>query len=159
MRAAVAMKRSEFLQVLPRGHHQGLFVALRLRRATSASAADARRAIVEFWQTDGRQHFRVEDDLLLPAYARHRPADEPAVVRVLIEHVDLRRRAAELEAGGSPSLTDVHELGDRLEQHIRHEERVLFPAIEAVLPDAELSELTKALERAESAAEALVDVG
>ena len=128
MRAAVAMKRSEFLQVLLRGHHQGLFVALRLRRATSASAADARRAIVEFWQTDGRQHFRVEDDLLLPAYARHRPADEPAVVRVLIEHVDLRRRAAELEAGGSPSLTDVHELGDRIEQHIRHEERVLFPA-------------------------------
>jgi iron-sulfur cluster repair protein YtfE (RIC family) len=88
----------------------------------------------------------------MPAYARHRPADEPAAVRVLIEHVDLRRRAAELEAGESPSLTDVHELGERLEQHIRHEERVLFPAIDAALPNAELSGLTRALERAESAA-------
>lgn len=101
------MKRSEFLQVLSRGHHQGLFVALRLRRATSASAAGARRAFVEFWQTEGRRHFRIEEELLLPAYARHRPVDEPAVVRVLIDHVDLRRRAAELEAGESPSLTDV----------------------------------------------------
>jgi hemerythrin-like domain-containing protein len=144
------MKRSEFLQVLSRGHHQGLFVALRLRRATPASAADARRAFIEFWQTEGRQHFRVEEELLLPAYARHRPVSEPAVVRVLIDHVDLRRRAAELEAGESPSLTDVHELGERLEQHIRHEERVLFPAIEAALPDTELSGLTRALERAES---------
>jgi hemerythrin-like domain-containing protein len=146
------MKRSEFLQVLSRGHHQGLFVALRLRRAAPASAADARRAFIEFWQMEGRQHFRVEEELLLPAYARHRPVDEPAVVRVLIEHVDLRRRADELEAGESPSLTDVHELGERLERHIRHEERVLFPALETALPDVELSELRRALERAERAA-------
>ena len=146
------MKRSEFLQVLSRGHHQGLFVALRLRRATSASATDARQAFVEFWQTEGANTFGLRRQLPLPAYARHRPVSEPAVVRVLIEHVDLRRRAAELEAGESPSLTDLHELGNRLEQHIRHEERVLFPAIQAALPDVELNELRRALERAESAA-------
>jgi hemerythrin-like domain-containing protein len=65
------------------------------------------------------------------------------------EHLDLRRRAAEFEAGDSPSLTEARELGERLEQHIRHEERVLFPAIEAALPPAELSELARAPERAE----------
>jgi len=145
------MKRSEFLQALSRGHHQGLYVALRLRRATSASAVEARRVFLEFWRTEGRQHFRVEEDVLLPAYARHRPVDDPAIVRVLIEHVDLRRRATEFEASDSPSLAALHELGERLEQHIRHEERVLFPAIEAALPRAELSELALALERAEGA--------
>ena len=145
------MKRSEFLQALSRGHHQGLYVALRLRRATPTSAGDARRAFIQFWQMEGRQHFRIEEEVLLPAYARHRPVDEPAVVRVLIEHVDLRRRAAELEASESPSLADMHELGERLEQHIRHEERTLFPAIEAALPGAELSELARALASAESA--------
>jgi hemerythrin-like domain-containing protein len=146
------MKRSELLQALSRGHHQGLYVALQLKRATPTSAGDARRAFIQFWQAEGRQHFRIEEEVLLPAYARHRPADEPAVVRVLTEHVDLRRQAAHLQGSGPPSLTDVHELGKRLEQHIRHEERVLFPAIETALPDAELSELAQALERAESSA-------
>jgi iron-sulfur cluster repair protein YtfE (RIC family) len=143
------MKRSEFLQTLSRGHHHGLHVALLLRRATTASAAETRRAFLEFWRMEGRQHFRAEEDVLLPAYARHRPVDNPAVARVLTEHVDLRRRAAEVEAGDSPSLPELHELGARLEQHIRHEERVLFPAIEAALPQAELEELALALERAE----------
>jgi hypothetical protein len=78
------MKRTEFLRALSRGHHQGLYVALRLRRTTSASAAGARSAFLEFWRTEGRQHFRVEEDLLLPAYARHRPVDDTAAARVLI---------------------------------------------------------------------------
>lgn len=146
------MKRSEFLQNLSREHHRGLFVALQLRRATRASMTDARGAFLQFWHSEGGQHFRVEEEVLLPAYARHRPPDEPAVVRVLTEHVDLRRRAAEMEASTAPSLTDVHELGERLAQHIRHEERVLFPAIEGALSDAELSELARALERAERSA-------
>jgi len=113
---------------------------------------DARGAFLQFWHSEGGQHFRVEEEVLLPAYARHRPPDEAAVVRVLTEHVDLRRRAAEMEASRAPSLTDVHELGERLAQHIRHEERVLFPAIEGALSDAELSELARALERAERSA-------
>jgi len=146
------LKRSEFLQNLSREHHRGLFVALQLRRATRASMTDARGAFLQFWHSEGGQHFRVEEEVLLPAYARHRPPDEPAVVRVLTEHVDLRRRAAEMEASTAPSLTDVHELGERLAQHIRHEERVLFPAIEGALSDAELSELARALERAERSA-------
>jgi hemerythrin-like domain-containing protein len=146
------LKRSEFLQNLSREHHRGLFVALQLRRATRASMTDARGAFLQFWHSEGGQHFRVEEKVLLPAYARHRPPDEPAVVRVLTDHVDLRRRAAEMEASRAPSLTDVHELGERLAQHIRHEERVLFPAIEAALSDAELSELARALERAERSA-------
>jgi hypothetical protein len=40
----------------------------------------------------------------------------------------------------------------RLHAHIRHEERVLFPLIEASLSDAELSELVPALERARRSA-------
>jgi hemerythrin-like domain-containing protein len=143
------LRRGEFLQNLSREHHRGLFVALQLRRATRASMIDARSALLQFWHSEGGQHFRVEEEVLLPAYARHRPPDEPAVVRVLTEHVDLRRRVAEMEASSAPSLTDVHELGERLAQHVRHEERVLFPAIEAVLSDAELSELVRALESAE----------
>jgi hypothetical protein len=70
------------------------------------------------------------------------------VVRVLVDHVELRRRAADLQQAARPALENLHVLGQRLREHIRHEERVLFPLVEAALPPAELTELAAALERA-----------
>jgi hemerythrin-like domain-containing protein len=137
------VKRSDALAPLSRQHHQGLFAALSLKRADAASAAEARAGFLEFWEREGRDHFRVEEELLLPAYARHGEHDHPAVVRVLVEHVDLRRRGEDVAASTEPDPDELHELGDRLERHIRHEERVLFPLIEAALPADELARLAR----------------
>ena len=79
------MKRAEALTPLSRDHHQGLFVALRLKRADSASATEARDTFVDFWNREGRAHFRAEEEVLLPAFARHAEHDHSAVVRVLVE--------------------------------------------------------------------------
>jgi hypothetical protein len=76
--------------------------------------------------------------------------DRPEIVRVLTEHVDLRRRGQDLETRSHPDPAALRELGDRLERHIRFEERELFPMIEAALPDDELSQLGAALVRAEA---------
>ena len=138
------MKRSEELAPLSRDHHQGLFAALKLRRATPADAAEAREVFLTFWHGGGSEHFAIEEDVLLPAFARRGPADHEAVVRVLVEHVDLRRRAQDLERD-SASVEALHELGDRLQAHIRHEENVLFPLIEETLPRDELIELGAAI--------------
>jgi iron-sulfur cluster repair protein YtfE (RIC family) len=129
------MKRSDALAHLSRDHHQGLVAARRLNRATSATASAARDAFLEFWDHEGHEHFRIEEDILLPALARHHSPADDAVVRVLVDHVEIRRRAADLAADPTPPSDDLHELGARLYAHIRHEERVLFPLIEAVLPD------------------------
>jgi hypothetical protein len=80
----------------------------------------------------------------LPGYARHTRSDRPEIVRVLTEHVDLRRRGQDLEARSDPSPAALSELGDRLERHIRFEER------EAALPDDELRQLGAELGRAEA---------
>ena len=135
------MKRSVALAPLSRQHHHGLFAALRLKRADADAAAEARATFVDFWEREGRDHFRVEEELLLPAYARHGEHDHPAVVRVLVEHVDLRRRGEDVAAAPDPDPEELHELGERLEQHIRHEEQVLFPLIEEALPADELTRL------------------
>jgi hemerythrin-like domain-containing protein len=142
------MKRAEALAELSRDHHHGLVVAQRLRRADADGAANARATFLAFWTDEGSAHFRVEEDVLLPAMARHHPADDPAIVRVLVEHVDLRRRAADLQASGNVPLEELHALGERLSAHIRHEERVLFPMVEATFDDDELSDLGEALARA-----------
>jgi hemerythrin-like domain-containing protein len=147
------MKRSDALAALSRDHHRGLFVALQLKRAEPATAGEARQAFLSFFEGEGARHFRAEEELLLPAYARHAEPDEPAVVQVLVEHVDLRRRAQDLAADPEPAHTDLRELGLRLERHIRHEERVLFPLVEEALPPGELARLGASIERAEAGLE------
>lgn len=144
------MKRSEALRTLSHQHHQGLFAALQLKRADRETAADARQTFIDFFEREGARHFRIEEELLLPAFARHAGCDEPAIVRVLTEHVELRRRGQDLEAEADPDEGALRELGERLERHIRFEERVLFPMIEEALPPDELERLAAAIERAES---------
>jgi hemerythrin-like domain-containing protein len=145
------MERSEALTPLSRDHHHGLFVAMKLKRAERETAGAAKEEFLEFWHREGWRHFRIEEELLLPAYARHGSSTDEAVVRVLTDHVDLRRAGRELEADAEVSLEFLRELGGRLEAHIRHEERVLFPQIEAALPDEELARLGAEVERAEHA--------
>jgi hemerythrin-like domain-containing protein len=143
------MKRDPALARLSHDHQHGLAAALQLRRATEETAAAARAAFLFFWDSEGRRHFSVEEEILLPASARHVPAAHEAVVRVLVDHVELRRRAADLALEAAPSPEDLHGLGEHLHHHIRHEERVLFPLIEDALPERELAELAAAIERAE----------
>jgi hemerythrin-like domain-containing protein len=144
------MKRSAALRTLSHQHHQGLYAALQLKRAQQKTAANARQAFVDFFEREGARHFRIEEELLLPAYARHAQFDEPAIVRVLTEHVDLRRRGQDLENSADPDPYVLRELGERLERHIRFEERVLFPMIEEALAPDELQRLAAAIERAET---------
>jgi hemerythrin-like domain-containing protein len=146
------MKRTDALAPLSRDHQHGLAVALQLRRATPRSAEAAREAFASYWAAEGSRHFRIEEELLLPAFARHGPADHEAVVQVLVDHVELRRRAADLELAETPDPEELRRLGERLERHIRHEERTLFPLVENTLPDAALGELAGEIERAEGSA-------
>ncbi|MDQ3933134.1 MAG: hemerythrin domain-containing protein [Actinomycetota bacterium] len=140
------MKRGTALQTLSQDHHQALVVAQKLRRATVDTAPAARRAFLSFWQTDGQKHFRVEEEVLLPAFARHADAGaRDAVIRVLAEHVDLRRRAGDMEAQPTPPLHQLRQLGETLHDHVRHEERALFPLVEQALPEPELEALATAL--------------
>jgi hemerythrin-like domain-containing protein len=145
------MKRAQALRQLSRDHHKALFIAQRLRRAEEPDIEALALEFLDFWRFHGQPHFRVEEEVLLPAYERVASAEEKPVVRVLTDHVTIRRRAADIEAGVK-SLRSLRELGTILEEHVRHEERVLFPGIEQALPASELESLARAMERAENEA-------
>jgi hemerythrin-like domain-containing protein len=134
------VQRSNELAVLSREHHIALELALRLQRATDADAKSVTKATLDFWRREGREHFRLEEELLLPAFARHAGADDADVVRVLIEHVDIRRRIADLETGRI-DVAALNALGEALRDHVRHEERTLFGRIEETLKPEELATL------------------
>lgn len=134
--------RSEELAPLSREHHQALALALRLRRCSADDVAGLRGDAAAFWETEARAHFRAEEEELLPAAAPHVPPDDPDVVRVLVEHVRLRRA---FQRAGDADADALRALGALLHDHVRHEERVLFPRIEAALPADELAALGAAL--------------
>ena len=141
------MNRHEALAQLSRDHHQALFQAQRLRRATEEDAEAVAAGFLDFWRSIGHLHFRAEEEVLLPSYAAYADATDDAVVRVLVDHTLIRRDAKALEGG---DLDRVRELGDRLEAHVRHEERVLFPMIEQALPDDELARVARGVDEVEN---------
>lgn len=147
------MKRHEALERLSRDHHQALFQAMRLKRADDEEAGNVLADFLDFWFGVGHLHFRAEEEVLLPAYSAYGDASRAEVVQVLVDHVEIRREAYEL--GGlkdDPEPERLHRLGERLDAHVRHEERVLFPLIEEALPDDELARVARGVEEVESAA-------
>lgn len=143
------MKRDPALVSLSRDHHQALFVAQQLRRATTQTADEARAAFLAYWEGHGRVHFRLEEEVLLPAYAGYGDPHHPLVARVLCEHVAIRHRADALARDRASTAAPLHDLGVRLADHVRLEERGLFPLIESLMPAARLAVVAVALELAE----------
>ena len=142
------MKRHPALQPLSRDHHVALVVAQKLRRADAGDAGSAREAFLAFWREHGAHHFRVEEDVLLPAFAAHADPDVPCVVRMLLDHARIRAQAARL--GPDAPVEALRALGTALEQHVRLEEREVFPLIEEALPAEAAEALVTAVLEAEA---------
>lgn len=152
------MKRHPSLHPLSQHHHFVLTQALLMRRATQAPAArrgaalrEAAQTFLRFWKKTGQQHFREEEEILLPAYARHTRLDQDsAVMRLLADHAAIRAQIQQLEASleaGLPIEQGAAALARALHDHVRLEENEVFPKIEAALGEAELTSLAPRLSR------------
>jgi hypothetical protein len=133
------MKRHPALAPLSRDHHHALVIAQRLRRATAETATETAEAFLSHWDAEEKLHFRLEEELLLPAYAAHGECDHPAITRMLMDHILIRRDASRL--AGTPPLELLHDLGTRLADHVQLEEHEVFPLIEATIPETALQAL------------------
>ena len=97
--SADVAKRAAALRPLSREHLGALLCAKRMREEEDAAAAAA--TFLEFWEKDGRRHFRIEEEVLLPGWALHAEVDREGVARMLDEHLAIRREALRLAAGVS----------------------------------------------------------
>ncbi len=126
------MKRSEALQSLSREHHKALTLAKACERAVGSGdaeqlAATCHRA-VEAFANELEPHFRIEEQSLLPLLKE--PDVQGLVQRTLADHVELRALVKKLERSRRDTL---ERFGKTLSEHVRFEERELFPALEKVL--------------------------
>jgi len=159
------MKRHPALRELSSDHHQGLVQARRLVQAAGGPPGgavgdaaghgtgshdrdveleQAARNFLTFWSEHTAGHFREEEEVLLPAFARYGDPSLEPVVHVLVEHIQIRRLVDDLQGQveeGKPSVETMLTIGEMLRGHIRYEEDVLFPWIETLMPEEALAAL------------------
>lgn len=139
------IKRHESLKPLSRHHMEGLHLALKLKRAGTEKSKLTTEEIVQdardFWEPDGQEHFREEEEILLPSYAAFANIHHPEIVAMLLEHVQIRSGIHRILKESNRDINNMQQLGMLLEEHIRREERVIFPMIEKALPEEKLLEL------------------
>jgi len=135
------MKRDARLRKLSSEHHNALVLARALSRHAAAGTADAAvvRQLRERFERELQPHFRVEEDLLLPALRSI--GDDALAARVEADHSALRSHLAAAERGEDGHVASFAAL---LTEHVRFEERELFPSCEARLPGALLDAVAEA---------------
>ena len=142
------MIRQPGLQPLSRDHHRALAIALRLVRCDVDSAVETQSAFLHYWDEDGRGHFRDEEEVLLPLFANWADPEHPLIIRVLNDHLLIRQRVLDMQRKGAEPLWRLRELGALVSDHVRLEERELFPLIEERLPGEVLDWLARRLNAA-----------
>jgi hemerythrin-like domain-containing protein len=144
-------KRHPSLRELTVDHHHALVQAHRLIKAADGDEAAHRYAAQEFlnfWHSHANAHFREEDEALLPFFARFGEVNQEPINQMLREHVLIRRLVKDLQQQVSTHIeaASLRTLGQTLEAHVRLEERVVFPILEATLPENVMPELAAQLE-------------
>jgi hemerythrin-like domain-containing protein len=151
------MKRHESLHPLSEHHHHVLVLSLEIRRASESSAPERDQklrqlaeSLLRFWDESGQTHFAEEEQVLLPKYARHIRLDkDPEVMRMLADHAAIRARVEDIRESFTESYAPepIIELGRMLHDHVRLEEDHIFPRIEKVLGETELTSVGSHLTR------------
>jgi iron-sulfur cluster repair protein YtfE (RIC family) len=157
------VKRDPALHPLSQHHHFALIQAWEMRRAAEAPAVKrpalvraAAQKFLRFWAKTGREHFREEEEVLLPAYARCVRLDQDSdVMRMLADHAEIRARVQTLEellaSDDESAIQELQELvaalAKTLRDHVRLEENVIFPKMEKTLGEAALLAAGKKLTR------------
>lgn len=125
------MKRAEPLKILSREHHQALVLSMRLSKALGQP---------EGWQSLWQQtrtesedllaHFALEEERLLPLMTEN----QPLVEQLLEEHRMMRQLLSR------PDRAAAEAFAAQLKEHVRFEERELFPWLEQRYPESVLYE-------------------
>ncbi len=131
------LERHALLRPVSREHHEGLLFCWQIRRAL----AEGRDPIaqmqsgVAFYHRHLLPHFAIEEEAVFPVLG----AGDPLVKRAISEH----RRLTRLFLSSDDPLRDLSRIEDELEAHIRFEERVLFPRIQAVATEEQLERIDR----------------
>jgi len=128
------VKRNENLVVLSHEHHHGLVFCTRLNKAHKADDEILQSFVKEFWDNNLASHFESEERLLLPFLE-----DDKIARQFLTEHSQIRALIQAISENNHKNVKkDILKLAKLINDHIRFEERIMFPWLEKTLTPNEL---------------------
>ncbi|MBP0904683.1 hemerythrin domain-containing protein [Mariniflexile gromovii] len=130
------LKRHKALQPLSREHHHGLLLSWKIRAGFSKNVEPERMKVYADWffKTHLIPHFELEEQYVFSILK----ADNDLVKSALSDHKRLKKLF--LDEDIKNALSKIEEV---LEQHIRYEERVLFPEIQKIATEPQLELIEK----------------
>lgn len=137
-------KRDKSLVPLSREHHFGLLFCWKLRQGLkNGTDPEVMRAYVRyFWDNILKEHCQEEEWLL----ERLLPTDDTQRLRLAEEHRLIQALVELIEEGSRMNKELFKVLDQDLTDHIRWEERELFPYLQAIAPPDDLELAGKLLE-------------
>lgn len=143
------MLRDKNLIPLSHQHQHALALCVRIDRASPIADADLpawQAEIAQQFEHEIRIHFAAEEEIVFPAASKF--AELTSLVGQLIsEHADLR---AKFKSALDKNLSsgDLKTFANRLADHIRKEERVLFERLQQLMSAEEMTILGQKLDYA-----------
>jgi hemerythrin-like domain-containing protein len=133
-------RRHESLIPLSHDHHDALLLAWRLRTDDLSMREPELRAghVSAFFEYRLINHFKVEEELLFPAFRGVLGVEASLIELLLSDHQELRAHAAAIKAGAHDQVDSFWVL---LERHIRTEEHQLFVLAQDLMKPATIAEL------------------
>lgn len=130
-------KRHKALQPLSREHHFGLLLSWKIRSGFSKNIAPERIRIYANWFYENHliPHFEMEETHIFPILEEN----HELIKKALADHKRIKQLFAET-ANDTKTLSKIEQ---ELDQHIRFEERVLFPEIQNIATEEELLQIEK----------------
>lgn len=126
-------KRATELVSLSHEHHHALVFCVRLKKASQTTPEITQNYVRYFWENHISSHFDNEEKYLL-----HLMPTAPLKEQFLSEHNEIRALVNQLLTSAEEVMNNALLLSEKLNQHIRFEERILFPEIEKFASKKEL---------------------
>ncbi len=150
----MANKRSEHLKKISWEHHQALRYAMHIKKGVANGAAG--EVIAGYIKAVNEQHLMphfAEEEQTLFSRLEHRQRENPILRRVLEEHRALPELAREIDHDKGRNRDQMLRFAQMLVDHVKLEEKELFPWIERSLSESALQEAQAQIDQMHSSQE------
>lgn len=139
------LKRDVNLQTFSHEHHHGLVFCTRLKKAEKTDLDTFQHFVVDFWNSHLKSHFKAEEALLMSLIS-----DANLCNQLQEEHKEIQLGIQSIfKCNINNYVLLAHNLATLINNHIRFEERQLFPHLEKTLSVRELTKIGDSLAHSE----------
>lgn len=140
---ATPIKRSKYILQLSKEHHFTLLFSWKIRQGLKQGVETNRikKYVAYFWERDMQTHFREEEEILFV------PAEGDSVQKAIADHQEIKDLVNEAlnSTTEEEARNKLATLANAVDEHVRYEERELFPHLEKVLTEVQLERIAEKL--------------